>query len=108
MQIDFGGPIFDEKGAEIYFLTAIDLFSKCPTACIYEKANEPNVLNFLDIYNENYGNPRSIGLDQAKDLVGNQVRTFCNKNNIGAPVDHRQAIGLVERLIRTIRKDWHV
>ena len=28
IQIDFGGPIFDEKGNEIYFLAAMDRFSK--------------------------------------------------------------------------------
>ena len=28
MQMDFVGPIFDEKGAEVYFLTAIYRFSK--------------------------------------------------------------------------------
>ena len=33
MQIDFGGPIFDEKGNEIYFLAAIDRFSKYLTEC---------------------------------------------------------------------------
>ena len=27
IQIDFGGPIFDEKGNEVYFLAAIDRFS---------------------------------------------------------------------------------
>ena len=44
IQIDFGGPIFDEKGNEVYFLAAIDRFSKYPTAYIYDKANGPNVL----------------------------------------------------------------
>ena len=108
IQIDFGGPIFDEKGNEVYFLAAIDRFSKNPTACIYDKANGPNVLKFLDMYIENHGTiPRSIRLDQAKCLVGNQVKTFCNKNNIDiieAPVNDHRAIGLVERLIQTIKK----
>ena len=44
IQIDFGGPIFNEKGNEVYFLAAIDRFSKYPTACFYEKANGQNVL----------------------------------------------------------------
>ena len=79
IQNDFGGPIFDEKGNQIYILAAIDRFSKYPTACIYGKANGPNVLKFLDMYIENHGIQRSIRLDQAKCLVGNQVKTFCNK-----------------------------
>ena len=82
IQIDFRGPIFDERGNEVYFLAAIDRFSKYPTACIYDKANGTNVLTFLDMYIENHGNPRFIRLDQAKCLVGNQVKTFCNKNII--------------------------
>ena len=104
IQNDVGGPIFDEKGNQIYFLAAIDRFSKYPTACIYGKANGPNVLKFLDMYIENHGIPRSIRLDQPKCLVGNQVKTFCNKKNIDiieAPVDDDRAIGLVERLFQT-------
>ena len=108
IQIDFGGPIFDDKGNEVYFLATIDRFSKKPTACIYDKANGPNVLKFLDMYIEYHRTiPRSICLDQAKCLVGNQVKTFCNKNNIDiieAPVNDHRAIGLVERLIQTIKK----
>ena len=69
VQIDFGGPIFDEKGNEVYFLAAIDRFSKYPTAYIYDKANGPNVLKFLDMYIEIHGIPRSIRLDQTKCLV---------------------------------------
>ena len=79
IQTHFGGPIFDEKGTEIYFSAAIDRFYKSPTACIYDKANGPNVLKFLDMYIEIHWIHRSIGLDQAKCLVGNQVKAFCNK-----------------------------
>ena len=58
------------------------------------------------MYIENHGIPRSIRLDQAKCLVGHQVKNFCNKNNIEiieAPVNDHRAIGLVERLIQTIK-----
>ena len=58
------------------------------------------------MYMENHPIPRSVRLDQAKNLVGNQVETFCNKNNIQiieAPVNDHRAIGLVERLIQTIK-----
>ena len=58
------------------------------------------------MYIENHGVPRSIRLDQAKCLVGNQVKTFCRKINIDiieAPVNDHRAIGLVERLIQTIK-----
>ena len=58
------------------------------------------------MYIENHGFPRSIRLDQQKSLVGNQIKTFCNKNNIDiieAPVNDQSDIGLVERLIQTIK-----
>ena len=58
------------------------------------------------MYIENHGIPQSIRLDQAKCLVGNRVKTFCNKNNIDtieAPVNSHRAIGFVERLIQTIK-----
>ena len=58
------------------------------------------------MYTENHGIPRSIRLDQGKCLVGNQVKTFCYTNNIDiieAPVNDHRAIGLVERLIQTIK-----
>ena len=106
IQIDLGGPIFDGKGNEVYFLAAIDRFSKYPTAYFYDKANGPNFLKFLDMYIETHGIPRSIRLDQAKCLIGHQVKTFCNKNKIEiieAPVNDHRAIGLVERLIQTIK-----
>ena len=60
----------------------------------------------MDVCVENLGIPRSIRLDQAKCLVGNQVMTFSNKNNIDifeAPVNDHRAIGLVERLIQTMK-----
>ena len=60
IQNDFGEPTFDARGNEVYFLAAIDRFSKYPTECIYEKANGPNVLKFLDLYIEVHGIPRSI------------------------------------------------
>ena len=109
IQIDFGGPIFEEKGNEVYFLAAIYRFPKYPTAYIYDKANGPNVSKFLDMYIEIHGIPGSIRLDQAKCLVGNQVKTFCKKNNIDiieAPVNDHRAIGLVERLIQTIKNSF--
>ena len=50
---------------------------------------------------------RSLRIDQARCLIGTQVKKFCTKNNItlvpATANDHR-AIGLVERLISTIKQ----
>ena len=86
---------------EIYFgsiNTLLHVFTK--------KTNGPNVMKFLDMYTENHGIPRYIRFDQAKRLVGNQVNTFCNRIKIEiseAHVNDHCAIGLVERLIQTIK-----
>ena len=106
IQINFGGSFFDEKENEVYFLAAIGQFPKYHAACNYEKANGPYVLKFLDMYVEKQGIHRFIRLDQANCLVGNQVQTFCNRNDIEiieAPFNDHRAIGFVERLIQTFK-----
>ena len=82
IQIDFGGPITNEKDQDIYFLACIDRFSKFPTVEVFEKANGPNVLKFLNDYIHIHGVPRNIRLDQAICLIGNKVRSFCKQHNI--------------------------
>ena len=53
-----------------------------------------------------HGIPRAIRMDQARFQTGHQIKTFCNQNNIQlieAPIHDHRAIGLVERLIQTIK-----
>ena len=50
INIDFGGPITNEKDQDIHFLACIDRFSKYPTVGVFDKANGPNVIEFLDEY----------------------------------------------------------
>ena len=50
IQLDFGGPILNEKGIEQYFLTSIDRYSKYPIAEIVNNASGPNVIKFLNNY----------------------------------------------------------
>ena len=107
IQIDFGGPIINDKYKDVSFLTCIDRYSKYPTVRIFEKANGANVVKFLRNYAYTHGIPRKIRLDQATCLVGKQVTNYCNKNNIyiiDAPVGDHRAIELVERMIQTIKR----
>ena len=106
IQIDFGGPILNDQDKDIYFLTCIDRYLKYPTVRIFEKANGANVVKFLRDYAYTHGIPRTIRLDQATCLVGKQVTNYCNENNniIDAPVGDHRAIGLVERMIQTIKR----
>ena len=107
IRIDFAGPINNEKELEIYILTCTDRFSKYPSAELVDNANTSNVIKFLDNYIQIHGVPHSLRIDQARCLVGNQVKKFCMKNNITlipAPANDHRAIGLVERLIGTIKQ----
>ena len=107
IQIDFGGPILNEKDKEIYFLTCINRYSKYPTVEFFGKANGINVVKFLLDYACNHGIPRTIRLYQATCLLGKRVTNYCNENNtniLDAPVDDHRAIGLVERMIQTIKR----
>ena len=60
IQIDFGGPITNEKDHDIHFLACIDHFSKYPTVEVVDKANGPNVIKFLDEYIQIHGVPQNI------------------------------------------------
>ena len=79
IQIDFAGPINNEKEHEIYILTCIDRFSKYPSAELVDNANASNVIELLDNYIQIHGVPRSLRIDQARCLIGNQVKNFCTK-----------------------------
>ena len=53
-----------------------------------------------------HGIPRSIISDQARCQTGNQIKAYCSRNNIQlfeALIHDHRAIGLVERLIQTIK-----
>ena len=70
IQIDFGGPIYNEKNREVYFLACIDRFSKFPTAGIFDRAKANNILKFPQVYVLLHGIPCSIRLDQARCQTG--------------------------------------
>ena len=107
IQLDFGGPILNEKGIEQYFITSIDRYSKYPTVEIVNNASGPNVIKFLNNYIYQHGVPRTIRLDQARCFTGKKFEIFCTENNITpiyAPANDHRAIGLVERIIQTIKR----
>ena len=107
IQNDFGGAITNEKDQDIPFLACIDRFSKYPTVEVFEKVKEPNVIKFLDEHIHIHGVPRNIRLDQARCLIGYKVKNFCKQHKINiitVPANDHRAIGLVERLIKTIKR----
>ena len=74
---------------------------------IFDNANASNVIKILDNYIHIHGVPRSLRIDQARCLIENQIKIFCTKDNINpipSPANDHRAIGLVERLISTIKQ----
>ena len=54
-----------------------------------------------------HGVPRNIRLDQARCLRGNRLQQLCKRNNIEliyAPANDNRPVGLVERLIQTVKR----
>ena len=60
IQLDFGGPIFDGQGTEVYFLACIDRFSKFPTLKLASNANGSYIEKFLNRFITQHGVPRKI------------------------------------------------
>ena len=71
-----------EKEQDIHFLACFDRFSKYPTVEVFEKANGPNVIKFLDEYIHIHGVPRNIRLDQARCLIGYKVKKIANNTTL--------------------------
>ena len=106
IQIGFGRPILNEKCFEQYFITSVDRYSNYPKAEIINNASGTNVIKFLNKHIYKQGVPRTIRLNQARCFTGKDFETFCTENNITpiyAPANDHKAIGLVERLIQTIK-----
>ena len=103
----FGGPILDGQGREVYFLACIDRFSNFPSLKLYNIANAINIEHLLNKYMSILGVSRSIRMDQARCQTGNIIRELCNRNNIKimfAPANNHRSLGLVERLIQTVKR----
>ena len=106
-QINFAGPIFDGQSKERYILLCIDRFSKYPSAKVVKNPNATKVKRFLLKDFRLHGIPRQIRLDQARCSIGNTVKTLCEDNNIeliAAPAERHRAIGLVERILQTLKQ----
>ena len=107
IQLDFAGPMFDGQGREVYFLACIDRFSKFPTLKLVANANGPNIEKFPNKYITQHGVYKNIRLDQARCLKGNKIQQLCKRYNINliyAPANDHRPIGLVERLIQTVKR----
>ena len=107
LQLDFAGPILDEKGSNIFLLVAIKRFFKFPSVLISKTTGAKKVTNFLDSYIRIHGLPRSIRTDHGSGFKNNLVQEFCSNRGIKhilSPVGDHRGSGLVERSIQTIKR----
>ena len=102
MQLDFGGPVYNETNQDILFLRFIDRFSRFPSAEVCEHGNANGIEQILQNYILLYDIPRRIRLNQACCQVGSWISNFCEQQNIEIieePINDQRAIRLVERLV---------
>ena len=52
LQLDFAGPIVDDRGEKIFLLVAIDRFSKFPSVLIIKTTGAKRLRNFLNLISE--------------------------------------------------------
>ena len=107
VQLDFAGPLPDEFNKDAYTLVAIDEWSKFPTAKVVSNKTADIAFKFMQHYISNNGVPRKLRCDHAQKFRAKKFQIFCNSNNIKllfAPVDDHRAIGVVERMIQTLKR----
>ena len=63
VQLDFAGPLQDEKGKKVFILVAVDRFSKFPSALLTKNTGSKKVVKFLEAYIRIHGIPNSIRTD---------------------------------------------
>ena len=107
LQLDFAGPLLDEKGSKIFLLVAIDRFSKFPSVLIFKTTGAKKVTKYLDSYIRIHDLPHSIRTDHGSGFKNSLVQEFCSNRGIKhilSPVGDHRGSGLVERLIQTIKR----
>ena len=107
LQLDFAGPILDDKGEKIFLLVAIDRFSKFPSFLITKSNGAKKVIKFLKSYIQIHGLPHSIRTDHGSGFKNDLVQQFCFSRGIKhilSPVGDHRGSGLVERMIQTIKR----
>ena len=107
LQLDFAGPILDDKGVKIFLLVDIDRFSKFPSGLITKTTAAKKVTKFLESYIRIHGLPHSIRTDHVSGFKNNLVQQVLSSRGIKhtlSPVGDHRGSGLVERTIQTIKR----
>ena len=74
---------------------------------MYFSTSSDYIVHFVDAYMHNHSVPRGIRVNQARSLICTTIRHSSDKhkNNIlDAPANDYRAVGVVERMIQTIKR----
>ena len=111
VQLDFAGPLRDELKRDAYILVAIEKWSKTPTAKVVSNTKADLAIKFMQRYISNNGVQGRLRCDQAQTFRAKKFQFFRPTNNIKllyAPVDDHRAVGVVERMIQTLKRRFAV
>ena len=106
IQLDFMGPLLDENDKEVYILVGVDSFSRFPYAKVVSNNRADTIICFMQNHIVSHGVPRNIRCHQAQGFRAKKFLIYCKTNSIKllfAPVDDHRAMGMFERLIRTLK-----
>ena len=81
--------------------------SKFPTAKNVSNTTADTAIRFMQRYTSNNGVSRRLRCDQAQTFRAKKLQFFCRLNHLKllfAPVNGHRAIGVVERMIQTIKR----
>ena len=110
LQLDFAGPLQDEKGKRVFIFVTVDCFSKFPSVLLTKNTGSKKVIKFLEAYIRINGIPKFIRTDHGSGFKNALLKLFCKKNweSINYSVQSVTTVagcGLVERTIQTIKRE---
>ena len=110
LQLDYAGPLEDNKGKNIYLLIAIDRYSKFPSVKITKSTGGESSLKFLRNYIDTHGIPELIETDQFSGFRGKTMKK-CSKKNLSKKTIQlrttRDVVWLSEQY-KPSNEDWEI
>ena len=97
IQLEFAGPLPDKNKKEVYILVVVDRFSRFPSAKVVKNNKADTKIRFMPT--------QTSAMTKHKGL-GRKIYDIFQKQSIKlifAPVDNHRSMGMVEKLIRTLK-----
>ena len=105
IQLDFVRSLPNENIKIVYILIVVDRFFRFPSAKVVTNTKADTIIRFMKTPIVNHGFHETYGV-QAQGFRAKKFMLYCKDDNIKlifAPVDDHRSVGMVERLIRTLK-----